>query len=95
MTFMMSDIALKVCCPVKWTGITGIEPLELKLSKELPPRRKPPLRPVKAALLEDAHTEFDRLGTYMYVKSDSPIASALVIAPKPTPTVVWGLCLDK
>ncbi len=45
-------------------------------------------RPVKDILLADAKKEFDRLCTYMYVDSNSAIASPLVIAPKPTPPYV-------
>jgi hypothetical protein len=84
-TFMKGPIAMKVYCPEKWTGIKGLAPLKLNFSDQLPARRKPPLRPVKPALLENAKKEFDRLCTYMYIKSDSPIASPLVIAPKSTP----------
>ena len=62
-TFMKGPIALKVYCPEKWTGITGLEPLELKFSDQIPARRKPPLRPVKPALLENARSEYDRLST--------------------------------
>jgi hypothetical protein len=73
--FMKGPIALKVYCPEQWTGIKDLEPLELVFNKQLPIRYKPPLRPVKPALLENAKLEFDRLLTTLYVKTDSPIAS--------------------
>ena len=85
LTFMKGPLALKVFCPKTWTGINGLKPLELKFSAQLPARRKPSIRPIKPALLENSRSEYDRLSVHMYVKSDSPIASALVIAPKPTP----------
>ena len=63
LTFMTGPVALKVFCPEKWTGINGLEPLELKFNTQLPARRKPALRPVKPALMENAKSEFDRLCT--------------------------------
>ena len=85
LTFMKGPIALKVFCPEVWTGIKGIPPLKLEFRSDIPARHRPAIRPVKPALLANAKIEFDRLCEYMYVKSDSPIASPLVIAPKPTP----------
>ncbi len=86
--FMKSDIALKVFCPLAWQGIKGIPPLDLEVSPLLPKRMYIRARPVKDILLADAKKEFDRLCTYMYVDSNSAIASPLVIAPKPTPPYV-------
>jgi hypothetical protein len=84
-TFMKGPIALKVFCPETWTGIIDLEPLELKFNNQLSLRHRPALQPVKSALLENAKVEFDRLLSTLYCKSDSPIASPLVIAPKSTP----------
>ena len=84
-TFMKGPIALRVFCPEVWEGIRGIEPLELNFRSDMPAKHRPGIRPVKPALLANAKVELDRLCEYMYTKSDSPIASPLVIAPKPTP----------
>ena len=81
---MKSDVALSVFCPEGWHGITNLVPLQLEFSKELPRHYRPKLRPVKPELMGPVKIEFDRLCTYMYVPSDSPIASPLVVAPKAT-----------
>jgi hypothetical protein len=82
--FMKSDIALSVFCPNEWKGIRGIPLLNLEVSPLLPQRVYIRALTVKDILLENAKKEFDRLCKYMYVPSTSPIASPLVIAPKPT-----------
>ena len=74
----------KVFVPRSWTGINGIEPLELKWKAGMPARMKPHARPINPRIFEAADTEFQRLRQHVYVKSDSPIASTLVIAPKAT-----------
>ena len=84
-TFMKSDVALSVFCPIGWHGISGLEPLKLEFSKEMPARYRPPARHVRPQILEAVKKEFDTLRKYMYVPSVSPIASPLVIAPRPTP----------
>jgi hypothetical protein len=86
--FMKSDIALKVFCPEGWHGISGIPELKLETSPLLPTRTYNRARTVRDTLLENAKSEFLRLCKYMYVPSTSPIASPLVIAPKPTPPYV-------
>jgi hypothetical protein len=83
MIFMRGPIALAVFCPETWGGITGILPLRLNFSAELPRRLETAVRPVRIILLEPAHMEFLRLRKYMYVPSVSNITSPLVIAPKP------------
>jgi len=70
--------------PQNWTGINGLEPLELTWRDTLPPKMKPGQRQVNPRLLDCAKTEFDRLKQYMYVESNSDICSPLVIAPKAT-----------
>jgi hypothetical protein len=81
--FMMSDIALKVFVPSKWTGINGLDPLELEF-QQLPFKLTPHMRRVRPEIMQTVKTEFDRLRTYMFVPSISSIASPLVIAPKAT-----------
>lgn len=84
LTFMKSDIALSVFCPEGWHGLRDIPDLDLEVSPLCPTRTYHRPRMIKPILLENAKAEFDRLCKYMYVPSNSPIASPLVIAPKPT-----------
>jgi hypothetical protein len=85
MTFIRSEIALSVFCPVGWHGIKGIAELHIDFDEALPKRVRKPVSPVKPILLANAKSEFDRLNKYMYIPSTSPITSPLVIAMKPTP----------
>jgi hypothetical protein len=82
--FLHSEKALQCFVPEKWEGMKGFEPLELTFLPTLPAARKPKARPVNPALMEAAKKEFQRLLTYFYRPSTSPIASCLVIAPKAT-----------
>jgi len=82
--FLLTEEAISVFVPVKWEGIKGMPPLELDFKETLPDNMRPRARPVNPRLYEHAKTEFERLMTYFYVGSDSPIASPLVIAPKAT-----------
>ena len=80
---LTSDLALDVFVPREWNGMK-VPPLHFTTRGELPTVMKPPLRPVKPALLTTAKAELERLKQYFYVESDSPIASPLVIVPKAT-----------
>ena len=91
--FLTSDIALSVFVPEHWTGITGITPIDLQFSEQLPLSLRPKARPVNPSLYDNAEKEFKRLQTYFYVPSDSSIASCLVIAPKATAPFI-RLCGD-
>jgi len=76
---------VNVFVPQNWSGINGLEPLQLDWREELLPSYiKPKARPVNPRLFENAKTEFERLKTYFYRDSKSDIASCLVIAPKAT-----------
>ena len=88
LVFMKSSTALSVFCPETWTGINNLPPLELNWSAELPARMRTHARPIKPAFLANAKSEFDRLKTYFYAESTSPITSPLVIAPKATPPFI-------
>ena len=74
----------KVFVATDWTGITGVGPIELQWMDSMPTRMKPAARPINPRLFKHTEKEFERLLQYMYEKSDSPIASCLVIAPKST-----------
>lgn len=80
--FMKGPIAMAVFCPTGWTGISGLEPLELSFLHNMPARMRTALRPIRPALMEKADAELDRMCKYMYVPSKSPITSPIVIAPK-------------
>jgi hypothetical protein len=80
----LKEVAVKVFVPQSWTGINGLEPFELEWTDGLPESIKPKARPVNPKLFENAKREFERLCTYFYRPSTSPIASCLVIAPKAT-----------
>ena len=70
-----------------------MEPYHLEVKPGMPDHLKARARPVRAALFQDAKTEFDRMRTYFYEKSTSPIACPLVVAPKAT-TPFIRLCGD-
>ena len=61
-----------------------MEPYHLEVKPGMPDHLKARARPVRAALFQDTKTEFDRMRTYFYEMSTSPIACSLVVAPKAT-----------
>ena len=84
----MKNIAIKAFVPSNWTGINGLEPLQLKWLTTLPARKKPRARPINPRLYECTEKEFRRLCGYFYQSSRSPWASCLVVAPKATPPFI-------
>ena len=70
-----------------------MDPYHLDIKPGLPEFLKARARPVREALYKDAKSEFDRMRTYFYESSTSPIASPLVIAPKATAPFI-RLCGD-
>ena len=92
MDLLTSSLALEVFVPDSWLGI-DMPPYHLETKPGLPDHMKAHTRPVREALYKDAKTEFDRMRTYFYVPSNSPIASPLVVAPKAT-TPFIRLCGD-
>lgn len=83
MNLLNSDMALRVFAPAEWRGL-NVEPVDFRVRPGLPPKLKPAARPVRRDLWDNARIEYMRLAKYLYVDSDSPIASPLVIAPKAT-----------
>ena len=79
--------------PKAWTGINGIQPIKLEFIAEAPARLKPPSRKIPAAIFEASKKEFQRLRTYFYQESTSPITSPIVVAPKATAPFV-RICGD-
>ena len=80
---MKSNKAMEVFSPSKWNGLK-MDPVVLETSQPLPSKLAPKARPIRDSLYEHAKAEFDRLLSYFYEESNSPIASPLVIAPKAT-----------
>ena len=83
MDLLTSDLAYDVFVSTTWTGIK-ISPYHLDTKSGLPEYLKAGTRPVRETLYNDAKAEFDRIRTYFYEISTSPIASPLVVAPKAT-----------
>ena len=92
--YMKSPTVVSVFVPKVWTGITGIDPVELEFSPDLPKSMKPKARNINPKLEAIAKQEFIHLCDIGYfVPSKSPIASCLVIAPKKGPAMI-RLCID-
>lgn len=91
--YMKTDICIRRFVPDSWTGIKGIEPIELDFLPSLPDEMKPPTRIINPNMLASAKKEFYRMSGYMLTYSDSPRASPLVTAPKATEPFV-RLCGD-
>ena len=88
MDILSSDKALTVFAPGEWKGISGFEPLEFNFRSDMPTEHKAPYRPINPRIFQDTKKEFNRMCQYMYIDSDSPVASPLVVAPKATSSVV-------
>ena len=81
---LLRTLGSEVFVPVKWEGVLGMEPIEFKWKENMPDRIMPRPRTVNPKLMENAKLEMERLLTYFYIPSTSPVASCLVIAPKAT-----------
>lgn len=89
---LTSDLAYDVFVPQTWSGI-HMPPYHLTTKPGLPEFLKAHTRPIRDMLFQHAKAEFDRMKTYFYVKSNSPIACPLVVAPKATAPFI-RLCGD-
>ena len=89
---LTSELAYDVFVPQTWKGIR-MPPFHLDTKPGLPDFLKAHTRPIRDILYQHAKTEFDRMKTYFYVKSNSPIACPLVVAPKATAPFI-RLCGD-
>jgi hypothetical protein len=81
---LLKTKGMKAFVPANWEGIKHVDPLELIWNSDLPERLKPRARPLNPKLGDNPWKEFQRLLTYFYEPSNSPIASCLVVAPKAT-----------
>lgn len=93
MQLLKSDLAMRVFLPREWLGISGVPDLELEWRDTLPQSLRPKPRPINPRLYEPSKSEFMRMRSYMYVDSDSEVASPLVVAPKAT-TPFIRMCGD-
>jgi hypothetical protein len=86
MDYLKTEVSYKVFVynPNEWTGIIGIEPVELKFREDMPERMPSKARPIPAKLIEHAKPEFDKLCEYYLTPCTSPCTSPMVIAPKAT-----------
>ena len=82
--FLMEPESKAVFVPKQWTGIKGLEPLELQFKPDMPAVHKCHARTINPKIFEPTKKEMERISTYMYDDSDSPIAVPLVVAPKAT-----------
>ena len=89
---LTSELAYDVFVPQLWKGI-HMDPYHLDTKPGMPDYLKAHTRPIRDVLYQHAKTEFDRMKTYFYVKSNSPIACPLVVAPKATAPFI-RLCGD-
>jgi hypothetical protein len=82
--YLLSEKCISVFVPQEWKGIHGIDPIDFEVLPDMPTSYKPKVRPINGQLFKDVKAEFNRMKTYFYEKSQSPIASPLVVAPKAT-----------
>lgn len=83
-SILSSEKAQEVFVPKTWRGILGLDPIEFEFDENMPKVHKPHSRPMNPKTKQAAEAEFERMCTYMYVDSHSPIACPLVVAPKAT-----------
>ena len=82
--FLMEPESIAVFVPKEWTGIKDLVPLELQFKPDMPAVHKCHARTINPKIFEPTRKEMERMCTYMYDDSDSPIAVPLVVAPKAT-----------
>ncbi len=58
---MLKNKHFPVFVPHNWTGITGIDPIVIEVTGDLPPYKKPRARPINPKMMTKAHGEFKRL----------------------------------
>ena len=84
---------VNVFCPTEWTGINGLDAIEFQWKPDCPTTYRPKVRLINSKLWENAAKEVKRLQTYLWVPSNSPVASPLVVAPKATDPFIRN-CID-
>ena len=66
------------------TGITGVEPLEIHVSDDMPPEHRAKLRPPAQQIRQEVRDYIASLIGTMFERSDSSITSPMTVAPKST-----------
>lgn len=81
---LLRGIGTKVFVHENWDGINQIDPIEFETRADLPTSHFCKARPINPKLRPSFDKEFERLKTYNFVPSTSPIVSPIVVAPKAT-----------
>ena len=68
----------------EWTGVNGVDPIELQYLPSMPERMAAHARPWNPITVEKAEPVFKRMCNYFFEPSTSPCASPIVLAPKAT-----------
>lgn len=76
---LLKTLGSEVFIARNWDGINGITPVEFEF-RELPATHPCKARPINPKLAENFYRELDRLCTYLFVPSQSPIVSPIVVA---------------
>ena len=77
----------------EWTGVNGIDDVELQYREDMPETMAARARPIQPTVAEAASKLWSRMTSYNFVESKSPCASPIVIAPKAT-APFWRICGD-
>ena len=80
---LLKTKGVKVFVANNWEGISGIEPVEYEF-RNLPDYHFCKARNINPKLAENFYKELDRLRTYLFEPSESPIVSPIVVAYKAT-----------
>ena len=91
-TKLMNEKGRQVYVPANWEGI-NMPPLHLNFHESMPASHHTKVRTIPETLKESTTKELTRLQQYHFLSSESPYASALVVAPKATTPFV-RLCGD-
>ena len=95
---LYSELAINRFCPREWTGMIGVDPIQLRFSPEWEAIKTAGLGPKGKAFVNEKmrhayETEFERMLGYMYIKSSSSTASRIIVADKATPPYI-RICGD-
>lgn len=80
---LLRTLGSEVFIARNWDGINGINPVEFEF-RDLPESHSCKARPINPKLAENFYKELERLMTYLFVPSSSPIVSPIVVAYKAT-----------
>ena len=81
---MLTTKGLKVWGENVSTGITGVEPIEIHVSEDMPVEHRAKLRPPAQQIRQEVRDYIASLIGTMFERSDSSITSPMTVAPKST-----------